>query len=188
MVNAELRPQYQVVLDDLQKDRAELHRQVAEMQRQLQELDYNIASLSRRLIPSAPAVPVPIDQPTPQTPDSQKYAFISTRWCVLIELSQAGAPRAAHEIADALLAGGFRTRASNFSNNVSATLSSMKSGRGEVDVVDGKWTITEVGRSAAHHIMTTKLRKTFGRYEKTEVPGVAPLSTPITKGANSAAP
>ena len=45
-----------------------------------------------------------------------------------------------------------RTSASNFKNNVSAVLSSMKSQRNEADVQDGKWVITESGRRAIEHI------------------------------------
>jgi len=72
------------------------------------------------------------------------------------------------EIAESLKAGGIETRATDFANNVSAVLStSMKGNHGEVkQLSDGKWELTESGKSAIDHIRNlAKFRSaTRGRY------------------------
>jgi hypothetical protein len=61
------------------------------------------------------------------------------------------------EIAEALIAAGIQTKATNFANNVSAVLSAtMKEQHAEVrQLPDGKWELTESGKSAIEHIRTT---------------------------------
>jgi hypothetical protein len=95
--------------------------------------------------------------------DPLKYATVSVRWAILLLLSEAAEPLGVPDIKTALEAGGIRSRAEDFKNNVSSVLSVMKSARQEVDVVDGKWQITETGRSAIDYIKATKLKKIYPR-------------------------
>lgn len=144
---------YEIVLKDLESERAIVHQEVADLQRKLKELDFNIASLSRRLNATGGAI-----APHQQSifPPDQKYAFISVRWAILDLLNDSG-PMATADIAETLKASGVRTKATNFSNNVSAVLStSMRpKDQEEVEVVDGKWKLTERGRNAIYHIRMT---------------------------------
>ena len=97
---------------------------------------------------------------------------MSVRWAILDLLAESEAKTTA-EIAEALIAAGVQTRAANFANNVSAVLSStMKEGHDEVQQLpDGKWQLTENGRSAIEHIRTTprfqgamRGTRTFAKY------------------------
>lgn len=173
MVAENLKPQYDAVLKDLETERTEVHKEVASLQRKLKELDYTIATLSRRLgiIPTFPAMGHNGDVLQSAIVDSNKYARTSIRWAILLELNKpTGAPMSAQEIADALQAGGIPTRATNFVNTVSVTLSNMKKDKNEVDVTEGKWQITDNGRSAADHIANKLRRRTRG--ERIEAPEI----------------
>jgi len=81
---------------------------------------------------------------------------MSVRWAVLDLLAESE-PKTTAEIAEALIAAGVQTKAANFVNNVSAVLSTtMKEAHSEVQqLADGKWQLTENGRSAIEHIRTT---------------------------------
>jgi hypothetical protein len=48
------------------------------------------------------------------------------------------------EIATKIKAGGFRSRAANFAQNVSACLSNMRKNTGEVELQDGQWTLKAI--------------------------------------------
>jgi hypothetical protein len=173
MVSDNLRPSYEAVLRDLHTERNDVHRDVAALQRKLKELDYNISSLSRRLglVATFPSFSTPQNPLQSSISDAQKYATASTRWAILLELNKSAIPMSVQEIADALLKGGIRTRATNFNNNVSAVLSDMKTKNNEVDVTDGKWFLTDIGKSAADHI-SNKLRRRLSRGERTEAPEI----------------
>lgn len=172
MVLDSLKPHYDAVLRDLESERADVHRDVASLQRKLRELDYNIASLSRRLgiVADFPSMNGTANALQSGIVESQKYLTVSIRWAILLELNKPGGQAmSAQEIADALQTGGINTKAANFTNTVSATLSAMKKDKQEVDVTDGKWFVTAIGTSAADHI-AGKLRRRPVRHERTEAP------------------
>jgi hypothetical protein len=145
---------YEIVLEDLENERTAVHREVAELQRRLKELDFNIASLSRRLNANPIAAATPRQQSI--FPPEQKYAFISVRWAIL-DLLNDSEPMTTADIAEVLKACGVKTKAANFTNNVSAVLSTSmrEKDQEEVEVVDGKWKLTERGRNAIFHIRMT---------------------------------
>jgi hypothetical protein len=97
-------------------------------------------------------------------------------------LYEAEEPMSAPDIAAALQAGGIRSNAKDFNNNVSSVLSTMKGERSEVDVADGKWQITETGRSATEYIKATKLKKLYPRKSAAGVPTPA---APQPKGGEA---
>ena len=92
MVNESLKPHYDAVLKDLETERGEVHKEVASLQRKLKELDYNVASLSRRLgiIPTFPAMNGSANPLEASIARSQKYATVSIRWSILLELNKPG--------------------------------------------------------------------------------------------------
>src|ERR1035438_5348166 len=122
------------VLRAAESQRNDLARKIADLQRELREIDSTILGLCK----------LSGQQPNPTLshnvqrtlPDSQKYAGLSVRWAILLLLSEADSALSAPDIADALQAGGIRSQAKDFNNNVSSVLSDMKSPRGEVDIVD----------------------------------------------------
>ncbi|MGA8030153.1 MAG: hypothetical protein WB992_23655 [Bryobacteraceae bacterium] len=173
MVSDSLRPSYEAVLRDLSIERSDVHKSVADLQRRLKELDYNIGSLSRRLgiVGTLPGMANSLNPLQASIAEVQQYGTVSTRWAILLELKKSTVPMSVQAIADALLAGGMRTKATNFNNNVSAVLSDMKNKNNEVDVIDGKWFLSEVGKSAADHI-AYKLRRQSSRSERIEVPEI----------------
>jgi hypothetical protein len=156
---------FECVLREAEARRDDLHRQIVELQRQHRQMETTISGI----LSIAPAGIATTPDPHPQNigskfrptpfPDSQKYAVLSTRWAILLALSETSLPMSIPDLAEHLKAGGVRTEAANFNNNVSAVLSRMKSDRGEVDVTDGKWLITDIGRSAITYIKAQKLRR-----------------------------
>jgi hypothetical protein len=79
---------------------------------------------------------------------------MSVRWAILHVLGDTHAPMSTGEVVESLQNGGagVHSKANNFSNNVSAVLSDMKNERLEVESLDGRWVISENGRSALAHI------------------------------------
>lgn len=153
-ISNELRASYELVMADLENERATLHAQIVPLQARMKELHHSIATLSGRLHPEEtlpPAYPV-----SPARQPSQKYAHMSVRWAILDTLIDSG-PLATPEIAEALKAAGITTRATNFANNVSAVLSStMKERHKEVEQLpDGRWELNENGKRAIAYIRTT---------------------------------
>jgi hypothetical protein len=140
----ELKSLYGPVLSDLHARRAAAHAQLLEDQRQVRELDNLIAGIGRIVSPANSTVAPPL----------KKYADISVRWAILDLLSTARLPMTTAEIAAALTEAGVVTKATNFTNNISAVLSStMKSGKQEVtQTSDGSWELTERGRNCIFHI------------------------------------
>jgi hypothetical protein len=186
MVNESVGEHFGAVLRTIDARRREVQRQVGELQRQLREIETTISTILQ-LAPSEVANNFVDETSAPRTnrlalPDSQKYTQISSRWAILWILNEVTIPMSIQEIALALQAGGFHTEAANFNNIVSAVLSRMKSDKGEVDVIDGKYTITEVGRSAIAYIQTRKLR-TKSR-SITEAPTVSAASASSMKGGS----
>jgi hypothetical protein len=156
-VSGELKSSYERVLKDLETERESVYQQVSGLQRQLRELDNNISSLYRRVGIAPPVPNGPRPSSKPQQRADQKYALISVRWAILDLLNDAPAPMATADIAEALKTAGVKTRAANFTNNVSAVLSTTMREKGmeEVQLVDGKWTLTDRGRSAIVHIRSS---------------------------------
>lgn len=184
MTSDDLRAHYEVVIRDLFAKRGEHQRVIGEHQRAVAELDQLIAGMSKNYeepIPGevpAPATPKPTNNkagvPSRSPHHSVRFATISVRWAILYLLDEHESLSTA-EIADALQAGGIRSRASNFNNNVSAVLSNMKTGRDEVDQAGDKWIITETGRSAINHIRANFRARRWNTRDsvRTETPDAA---------------
>ncbi len=154
----DMRIHYDAVLRDLDTKCADVQQRVADLQRQLKDLHFTKANISRMMDAPTGAT---IHTGTARSQDAQRYATYSVRWAILYLLSESSSPLSIQEISDTLLAGGIRTSATNFSNNVSAVLSQMKSKpKAEVEVVEGKWIITEVGRGAWNHIWGKQAKQT----------------------------
>jgi hypothetical protein len=141
---------YAAVLSDLRARRAKL-------ETELRDVDVAITSIQKLLggttavalgsspqfSPQAPAV-----LPAPTLKPQHRFSNISVRWSVLWYLAEDMADKFARtsEIANALLAGGYKSEAVRFANLVSAVLSGMK-GKGEVETNDdGGYRLTEQGR------------------------------------------
>ena len=154
MPTADLKSQYEAVLHDLEADRDQTQEQLATLQAKVKELNQSIATLSARLNidPSSRA-------PVTARPSFQ-YANMSVRWAILNLLNDSE-PMTTPAIAEALKTGGVESRAANFTNNVSAVLSTnMKELHKEVEQLpDGKWQLTETGKNAIAHIRSRYWRK-----------------------------
>jgi hypothetical protein len=154
MVNSigDIKPQLKVVLDHFHEIRDRTQAQIGELTTKLREQNQTIASLSRELYGSNAPLPVSVA--------THKYAKASVRWAIL-DLLANSTPLNTPEIAEILKSEGVTTKAANFTNNVSAVLSSTMKGVGEVrQTSDEKWELTEKGRNAIYHIrLTPKFRK-----------------------------
>jgi hypothetical protein len=161
MLTDETKVHLEASLAHLEREHDAVLQEVKDRQGRLRELAYTIATLSKEIgrIPAQPTAPVihpTVSHQTTMTCDpSRKYANISVRWAILHLLSEKE-PMTTSDIADALKTCGVTTRAANFTNNVSAVLSTTMKGdgkvEGEVEVLDGKWRLTATGRSAIDHI------------------------------------
>lgn len=149
----DLKTSYEAVLNDLELERSEALQQISALQAHLKELQHSIATLTRRLNSDAPASSSSI----PSTAPSKRYAAMSTRWAILDLLAESE-PKTTAEIAESLKAAGIETRAVNFANNVSAVLTTTMKEQHKEEVrqlSDGRWELTENGKSAIEHIRTT---------------------------------
>lgn len=141
--------QYRAVLEDLEKQKNEFLFKA-------REIDVAISSL-KKLMPEGPIAPSPHVESILPVVEPGKYVGISVRWAILCLLTEdAIAPMATGEIAQMLSEGGITSSSRNFASNVSAVLSDMYRQRHEVDQIDGKWVITEAGKSAWIHISSTR--------------------------------
>jgi hypothetical protein len=146
------KPHREAVVRELTNRRDTFQQQIATLQAKLRELNTAIATVS--------ALDTSDSDPSPRAistrPPSQKYANISVRWAILDFLNDSE-PKATSEIAESIRAAGVQTRAANFTNNVSAVLSTnMKEQHKEVEQLpDGRWQLTEKGRQAITHIRST---------------------------------
>ncbi|MGD0161816.1 MAG: hypothetical protein ABSB39_05045 [Candidatus Sulfotelmatobacter sp.] len=167
----ELRAAFEAVLRQYESEYGGVQNQVSAGQARLKELHNSISTLQKSLNPeaSSPTPPIPA---TPSRQSSRKYAFTSVRWAILDLLAESE-PKTTAEIAEDLIAAGVQTKAANFANNVSAVLSTtLKEQHGEVEQLpDGKWRLTDNGKSAIEHIRTTpkfreamRGRRSFARY------------------------
>ena len=181
LMNEEMKNHYGAVLHDLEIRRADIQAQVAHLQSNLRELNQTSENISRLLNDgqggSGQLVLL-------QNPESVKYSRMSVRWAILCLLAERNHQFSVQEIADALKDGGIRTEAANFANNVAAVLSQMKmrlKPGPEVELNDGKWNISEVGRSAWNYIRSKQLgkRASYQRipFSGTEVPDAATSGT-----------
>jgi hypothetical protein len=153
----DMRIHYEAVIRDLDTKCADVQQRVGDLQRQLKDLHFTRANICRMIdVPGTAGHNVV----SVRSHDTQKYATYSVRWAILFLLSESSDPLSIQEISDALLAGVIRTSATNFSNNVSAVLSQMKSKlKPEVEAVESKWKITEIGRGAWNHIWNKQAKQ-----------------------------
>jgi hypothetical protein len=152
----ELKASYEAVLHDQESEYAEVQQQVSAGQARLKELNNSMGTLRKRLNPDEATATSPLlTSANPSRQSSRKYAYMSVRWAILDLLAESEAKTTA-EIAEALISAGVQTKAANFVNNVSAVLSTtMKEQHDEVQQIsDGKWSLTENGKSAIEHIRT----------------------------------
>lgn len=183
-INSDLKGQYVAVLEDLSRERTDVQRDLGSLQKRLRELDNTITTLRRRVDPAfepsqRPLLEMPM-QPIQAYDPEQKYAYIGVRWAILHLLSESSAMATA-DIAEKLKAAGVRTKAANFSNNVSAVLTTTMRSKGleEVEAIDGKWRLTDLGRNKIAHIVTTEdfLRACpWAPKPRVEAPSAATLS------------
>jgi len=151
-LNPELKASYEIVLQDLESERQQVQGQLGPLQARLKELHHSIRTLSDKLYPDTPFL---FRSPTPIRPPSLKYASISVRWAIL-DLLSGTPPMTTAEIAEMLKTKGVRTKATNFVNNVSSVLSTTMKEHAEVQqLTDGKWQLSDTGKSAIDHIRTT---------------------------------
>src|SRR5208283_5039521 len=124
---------------------------ISDLQARVRDFNTSIATVNKSLDADT-STPSKLPLATSRPPNS-KYANMSVRWAIL-DLLNDSEPMTTAEIAEALKAEGVQTRAANFANNVSAVLStSMKEQHSDVrQLHDGKWELTESGRSAIEHI------------------------------------
>jgi hypothetical protein len=167
-MDEQVKKAYESTLRDLEGRCADTQRHVATMQAKLKQL-HQTAQTIAHLIAEGGGQQMSLVQ----NPDAHRYSAFSVRWAILCLLTESSQPFSVQEIADALLAGGIRTEASNFPNNVSSVLSQMRSKlEPEVATADGKWVISDTGRSAWNHIRDkhgNRLRRRFSSYG-TETP------------------
>ena len=144
--------QYRAVLDDLMKQRTQLQFKIG-------EIDSAVSAL-RRLMPTENIAPVKdVQQPLPIIQNG-RYSGMSTRWAILMLLSEdATRPLSTGEIAEALQAGGIASSARNFAGNVSAVLSGMNHEKNEVIAGTNGWAISENGKNAWIHIKAARVAK-----------------------------
>jgi|ERR1035437_2284438 hypothetical protein len=183
-IGIDLKSQYVAVLEDLDRERTDIQRELGGLQKRLRELDNTITTLRRRVDPAyqpsqRPLLEMPI-QPVQTYPPEEKYAYIGVRWAVLHLLSESD-PLSTADIAEKLKAAGVRTKAANFSNNVSAVLTTTMRTKGseEVEAIDGKWRLTELGRNKIAHIVTSEdFRRScpWAEVSRVEAPSAATLS------------
>ena len=153
-LSPESKAAHEIVLRDLEEERNEALQQVVAFNNRVKEINQSISTLRRRLNPDG--VSSSLLSPIPSRLPGKKYAFMSVRWAILDLLAESE-PKTTAEIAEALIAAGVQTKAANFANNVSAVLSTtMKEQHNEVQQLqEGKWELTENGKSAIEHIRTT---------------------------------
>lgn len=141
----------------------QLHAKRSELQGELIECDQTISYITKlarkesgdfHTVKSEVCASPPITERTIFV--QQPFATMSARWAILHLLDRitqiSDVALTTMEITERLSENGKTTEAAKYSNAVSAVLSNMKSSRQEVDMVDGKWRITEKGRSAIEHI------------------------------------
>jgi hypothetical protein len=140
--------QYAAVLADMGRRKQRLEAELAELDTAIQAIRRLVALTGENGSESHESRPsLQPAQPKPASQLPRSYAGISVRWAVLWHLSEeASSPEKTGEIASALLAGGFQSKASNFSNLVSGVLSLMKQ-KGEISTTeDGSHMISDEGR------------------------------------------
>ena len=162
-LSPEIKASYQIVVKDLEQKRATTHAEVALGQKRLRDLDEKITGLYREMGVALPAPAIVLRKASEiaMQPD-QKYALISVHWAILHLLSEAKEPMTSAEIAEALTSAGVKTKAANFTNNVSAVLSTNMRSKGEeeVEMIDGRWRLTELGRNKiAFIVASSKFRR-----------------------------
>ena len=129
----EMKKHYQIILKSHITNLAKHEHEFLKHKTVIQELKLVIINLSKTLKINPPIGSLP-------------YENMSIRQAILYFLNETNQPLSAPDIAKALIQGGIHTKALNFANNISAVISNMKRHRKEVDIEDGKWFITNIGR------------------------------------------
>ncbi|MBI2687438.1 MAG: hypothetical protein HYX27_14085 [Acidobacteria bacterium] len=157
-INDQLKPQYTAVISDLEVERDAIHKELGALQKRIRELDNTLVTLRHRVDPgyAPPSKIVELRHRDPSFPENEKYTRIGVRWAILHLLGERG-PLATADIADALVQRGVRTKAANFTNNVSAMLTATMRTKGseEVESVASKWQLTENGRNKLAKIVAS---------------------------------
>jgi len=152
MVTPELKAHYDAVARDLETRKITHRAAIEEHKRALEEIDQTIAGIKRlttEMNGSRDSVHV--------LAGGRRFATMSMRWAILHVLGETQGAMASSDIADALRAGGANSNAVSFNSNVSAVLSKMKSGKGEVSLTEsGKWEMTDIGRSVLARIKANR--------------------------------
>ncbi|HLY97685.1 MAG TPA: hypothetical protein VKT33_01330 [Candidatus Angelobacter sp.] len=158
-LNSETKTHIEAAIKHLADERDQKQQIVTALHTRIKELNSGIATLQSSLTPESSAYP-PSFAPRPL-----RYENISVRWAILDLLHDSEKAMTTSEIAESLKAAGVQTRAANFTNNVSAVLSTtMKEKHKEVQQLpDSRWELTENGIQAIEHIRTTsKFRRSCG--------------------------
>jgi hypothetical protein len=126
------------VLAELEEERRRLWMELARVERVISVIEelarpeprIAIAAAEPIAVLALPAVPEPPPPPPPPPPPKpQPYAALDVYEATAIYLAEAGEPKNAREIADALVAGGFRTRSRYFTNIIGTMLRRRESTR-----------------------------------------------------------
>lgn len=126
------------VLAELEEERRRLWMELARVERVISVIE-ELARPEPRMaiaaaepitvvaLPEVPALPPP--PPPPPAPKPQPYAALDVYEATAAYLAEVGEPKNAREIADALIAGGFRTRSKYFTNIIGTMLRRRESTR-----------------------------------------------------------
>jgi hypothetical protein len=160
---------YEAMLSELHTKRSYYRRCASDTDQAISGL-IKVMQASGMVVPTQETTALAVIHPSPQVqpqdrrsavsthPISHRFGSMSVRWAILLLLDEAKSDMSTSEIVEALEAGDIRakSKAVSFNNNVSAVLSDMKSPRAEVEVTDGRYKITDKGRSAINHIKFTR--------------------------------
>ncbi|HEY0372435.1 MAG TPA: hypothetical protein VGD79_10560 [Thermoanaerobaculia bacterium] len=107
------------VVAELREEQARLKLELARIERVLEALEETfVADSEERAETNVPAPAAPAEPASPKTPYAQYDLYEAT----ILYLAQAGGPQTARQIADALRAGGFKTRSADFPGTVRTML------------------------------------------------------------------
>jgi hypothetical protein len=125
----------------------DFRRVLRDMRAEERRLEEELTVLRR----SIPGIELMVSRMPPEAnAASLKYAQMGTKEATLHLLTESGNSLTAVDVAESLLAGGIRTRATDFYGSVSSTLSNLKS-EGLVDRVEDRWKIKPAGDSVPTH-------------------------------------
>lgn len=137
MIDQYMIDHYKAVLNDLEKQRADLDKHIEFIRNQLSHQADTTAVLP------------------PREAGKPNYAGMSLRWAILNVLADTSRSLSTGEITQKLLDGGMPETGKRFSSNVSAVLSAMVNARYEVESKDGAYAITDHGQTVWNGIKGT---------------------------------